>query len=255
MHQEPMSSCAQRARSGRTHRRDVGNLAKFGKRNRDTDLGVWDASRPVAPDPAAATQEQSRTISGTQQEIIERLELIEQQAGAYHQRSAHTESVIDHLHAENQELRNNARSSVFEPVAADLIRLYDSLSREAERLAGEVADPATAKLMMSFAEDAELILDRCGFEPVRATAGDLFIVGEHAAVAVDSTDDESLNNTVARVVATGLRDKATGVVRRPLKARVYRIAASSDSPDSNSDRGTSTPESSESKEQGVPGGD
>jgi len=72
---------------------------------------------------------------------------------------------------------------------------------------------------------------------------------------VDSTDDESLNNTVARVVATGLRDKATGVVRRPLKARVYRIAASSDSPDSNSDRGISTPESSESKEQGVPGGD
>jgi len=233
-------------------------LAKFGKRNRDTDLGVQDARRPVAPDPAAVTQEQSRTISGTQQEIIERLELIEQQADAYHQRSAHSESVIDRLHAENQELRNNARSSVFEPVAADLIRLYDGLSREAERLAGAVADPAIAKLMMSFAEDAELILDRCGFEPVRATAGDLFIVGEHAAVAVDITDDESLNNTVARVVATGLRDKATGLVRRPLKARVYRIATSSDSPDSNdsnSDTAISTPEISGSKEQDIPGGD
>jgi molecular chaperone GrpE len=230
-----MSSCAQRARSGRTDRRDVGNLAKFGKRNRDTDLGVWDARRRAAAGPAAATQEQSRTISGTQQEIIERLELIEHQAGEYHQRSAHAESVIDRLHAENQELRNNARSSVFEPVAADLIRLYDSLSREAERLAGAAADPETAKLMMSFAEDAELILDRCGFEPVGATAGDPFIVGEHAAVAVDITDDESLNNTVARVVATGLRDKATGVVRRPLKARVYRTSGS--------------------KEQDIPGGD
>jgi molecular chaperone GrpE len=233
----------------------VGNLAKFGKRNRGTDLGVRDAPRPVAPDPAAATPEQSRTISGTQQEIIERLELIEHQASAYHQRSAHTESVIDHLRTENQELRNNARSSLFEPVAADLIRLYDSLSREAERLAGGVADPATAKLMMSFAEDAELILDRCGFEPVRATAGDVFIVGAHDAVAVDITDDESLNNTVARVVATGLRDKATGVVRRPLKARVYRIATSTDSPDSDSEEGISTPGSSESKEQEIPGGD
>jgi molecular chaperone GrpE len=247
-----MSSCAQRARSGRTDRRDVGNLAKFGKRNRATSLGEWDALRPVAPDPAAGTQEQSRTISGTQQEIIERLELIEQQAGEYHRRSAHTESVIDRLHAENQELRDNARSSVFEPVAADLIRLYDSLSREAERLAGAVADPAAAKLMMSFAEDAELILDRCGFEPVGATAGDPFIVGEHAAVAVDITDDESLNNTVARVVATGLRDKATGVVRRPLKARVYRITTSSDSPDSNSDRATSTPGTSGSKGPDIP---
>ena len=194
-------------------------------------LGVWDARRPVAPDPAsadpaAATQEQSRTISATQREIIERLELIEHQAGEYHQRSAHAETVIDRLHAENQELRNNARSSVFEPVAADLVRLYDSLSQEAERLAGAGADPAIVKLMMSFAEDAELILDRCGFEPVAATAGDPFTVGEHAAAAVDITEDESLNNTVARVVATGLRDKATGLVRRPLKARVYRTAGS-----------------------------
>jgi molecular chaperone GrpE (heat shock protein) len=174
------------------------------------------------------TQGQSRTISGTQQEIIERLELIEQQAGEYHQRSAHAESVIDRLHAENQELRNNARSSVFEPVAADLIRLYDSLNREAERLAG--ADPAIAKLMMSFAEDAELMVDRCGFELVGTTVGAPFVVGEHAAVAVDITDDESLKNTVARVVATGLRDKATGAVRRPLQARVYR-ASESEEPD------------------------
>jgi molecular chaperone GrpE len=206
-------------------------LAKFGKRNRDAGLAGWDARRPVAPDPAPAglsraTQEQSRTISGTQQEIIERLELIEQQAGEYHQRSGHAESVIDRLHAENEELRDNARRSVFEPVAADLIRLYDSLSQEAERLAGAEAVPATAKLMMSFAEDVELILDRCGFEPVAAAAGDPFVISEHAAVAVAATDDQKLDNTVARVVASGLRDKATGVVRRPLKARVYRTSGS-----------------------------
>jgi molecular chaperone GrpE len=202
-------------------------LARFGKRNPDAGLGGWDARRPVASDPASAdpspaTEEQSRTISGTQQEIVERLELIEQQAGEYHRRSAHAEGVIDRLHAENQELRDNARSSVFAPVAADLIRLYDGLSQEADRLGGAEPVPAVAKLMMSFAEDIELILDRCGFEPVSAAAGDPFTVGQHAAVAVDITDDESLNNTVARVVATGLRDKATGVVRRPLKARVYR---------------------------------
>ena len=218
-----------------------GELAKFGKRNRDAGLAGWDGRRPAAADPAAAgpvsagpalagtspaTQEQSRTIFGTQQEIIERLELIEQQAGEYHRRSAHAESVIDRLHAENQELRGNASSAVFEPVAADLIRLYDGLSQEAERLAGAEAVPGTGKLMTSFAEDVELILDRCGFEPVVAAAGDPFTVGEHAAVAVDMTEDEGLNNTVARVVATGLRDKATGVVKRPLMARVYRTSES-----------------------------
>jgi molecular chaperone GrpE (heat shock protein) len=207
-----------------------GELARFGKRNRGTGLGGWDA-------PVSATQEQSRTVIGTQQEIIERLELIEQQAGEYQRRSAHAESVIDRLHAENQELRDNARSSVFEPVAADLIRLYDSLSQEADRLAGAEAAPAVAKLMMSFADDVELTLDRCGFEPVGAAAGDPFIVGQHAAVGVDATDDESLNNTVARVVATGLRDKATGVVRRPLKARVYRTSGSKGQDIPGSDQG------------------
>jgi hypothetical protein len=181
--------------------------------------------------------------------------LIEQQAGEYHRRSAHAESVIDRLHAENQELRDNARSSVFEQVAADLVRLYDSLSQQAERLAGPEAVPAVAKLMMSLAEDVELILDRCGFEPVAATAGDPFVVGEHAAAAVDITDDESLNNTVARVVATGLRDKATGLVKRPLKARVYRSASCSASPDGNSDRAISTPGTEGSKEQQAPGDD
>jgi molecular chaperone GrpE len=91
--------------------------------------------------------------------------------------------------------------------------------------------------MTSFAEDVELILDRCGFEPVVAAAGDPFTVGEHAAVAVDMTDDEGLNNTVARVVATGLRDKATGVVRRPLKARVYRTPESKGQEIPGSDQG------------------
>lgn len=208
-------------------------MAKFGNRNRDRGTGGWDARGPVRPGPGSAAEAQAGTSPDTQREIIARLDLIEQQATEYHRRSAHRESVIDHLHAENQELRDNARRSVFEPVAADLVRLYDSLGREADRLSGTGPDPAIAKLMMGFAEDVELVLDRCGFEPVTAAAGDPFMVGEHAVVAVDDTDDESLNNTVARVVATGLRDKATGQVRRPLKVRVHRIADSADSPDGN----------------------
>lgn len=230
-------------------------MAKPGKRNRYTGLGLWDARQPAALDPRPAGQERAEPIHDKQREIIEHLELIEQQAAEYHRRSAHTESVIDHLHAENQELRDNARSSIFEPVATDLIRLYDSVSQEAERLAGATAAPAIAKLMISFAEDIELILDRCGFEPVRATAGDPFILGEHAAAAVENIDDESLNNKVARVMATGLRDKATGLVRRPMKARVYRCANSPDSSDSTSERAILPLGISGIKEQGISGGE
>jgi molecular chaperone GrpE len=77
---------------------------------------------------------------------------------------------------------------------------------------------------MRFAEDVELILDRCGFEPVTAAAGDPLLVGEHAVSSVADTTDQGLDGTVAQVIATGMRDRATGRVRRPLKAQVYRFA-------------------------------
>lgn len=197
-------------------------MPKFGKRKLDTgpeDAAAWEQPAAVA---SAGDQEDKDLIF--QQEVLERLRLLKQQSSDYHRRSTYRESVIDRLNAENEELRDKARRSVFEPVAADLIRLYDSLGSESERLTRAGADPAITKLMMSFSQDIELILDRCGFEPFGAMAGDPFVVGEHAVAAVTDTEDESLSNTVARVVSAGLRDRESGQVRRPLKAQVYRFA-------------------------------
>jgi molecular chaperone GrpE len=156
--------------------------------------------------------------------MAERLRLIEQQAGEFHRRSAHRESVIDRLHAENRELEGEVSRSALEPVAVDLLRLYDALSREAARLSGAASDPVVPVLLRQFAEDVELILDRCGFEPVTANVGDRLIVGEHAVSSVADTIDQGLDGTVAQVISTGMRDQATGRVRRPLKAQVYRFA-------------------------------
>jgi molecular chaperone GrpE len=155
-------------------------------------------------------------------DVAQRLRLIEQQASEFHRRSAHRESVIDRLHAENRELEGAVSRSVLEPVAADLLRLYDALCQEAARLSGAAPDPAA--LLRRFAEDVELILDRCGFEPVTAAAGDPLLVGEHAVSSVADTTDQGLDGTVAQVIATGMRDRVTGKVRRPLKAQVYRFA-------------------------------
>ena len=157
-------------------------------------------------------------------DVAERLRLIEQQASEFHRRSAHRESVIDRLHAENRELESAVGRFVLEPVAADLLRLYDALCREVARLSGAAPDPASPGLLRSFAEDVELILDRCGFEPITAAAGDPLMVGEHAVSSVTDTTDQGLDGTVAQVIATGMRDRATGKVRRPLKAQVYRFA-------------------------------
>lgn len=164
-------------------------------------------------------------------DVAERLRLIEQQASEFHRRSAHRESVIDRLHAENRELEGAVSRSVLEPVAADLLRLYDALCQEAARLSDAAPDPAGPSLLRRFAEDVELILDRCGFEPVTAAVGDRLMVGEHAVSSVADTTDQAVDGTVAQVIATGLRDRATGKVRRPLKAQVYRFAGQPESAD------------------------
>jgi hypothetical protein len=85
-------------------------------------------------------------------------------------------------------------------------------------------DSAFPGLLRRFAEDVDLILDRCGFEQVTAVAGDPLIVGEHTVSSITDTINQGLEGTVAQVIATGMRDRATGKVWRLLKAQVYRFA-------------------------------
>jgi molecular chaperone GrpE len=157
--------------------------------------------------------------------IAERLRDLELQGAEFHQRSAHREAVIDRLHLENEKLRDEVRGSVFDPITADLIRLYDSFRRDAERLAQSGAEPRMVKLLETYAEDVELILDRCGLEPFRAAAGEPFRVGEHAVTGTVETSAEDQHNTISEVMAVGFRDRVTGQVKRPLWARFYRLSS------------------------------
>jgi molecular chaperone GrpE len=155
--------------------------------------------------------------------IAERLGDLEAQAAEYHRRAAHREAIIDRLHQENQKLRDELRGSVFDPITADLMRLYDSLRRDAGRLAAMGTEPGQVKLMESYAEDVELILGRCGLEPFCAAAGEPFRVGEHTVAGTVESPAEGRHNTIAEVVAVGFRDRATGQIKRPVRATFYRF--------------------------------
>ena len=154
-------------------------------------------------------------------ELAGRFDKVEGQLSEFHRRSAHRESLIDRLHEENQRLRGGIGRVVLEPVVADLIRLYDQLSREARRLGADgQADP----LLWSFAEDVAQILDRCGYEVFSAEPGDPFLRERHRPLAVVPCDDESRHNTVAEVVAAGFLERDTGRIRRPLHARFHQYS-------------------------------
>jgi molecular chaperone GrpE len=161
-------------------------------------------------------------------DIAERLRLLEQQGAEYHLRAAHREAVMDRLHLENQKLRDEVRGLVFDPITADLIRLHDGLRRDAERLAECGADHGTVKLIEGYAQDVELILDRCGLEPFTATAGESFRRGEHSVVATVETVERDRENTIAEVTAMGFRERVSGRVKRPVRAKFYRPAKASD---------------------------
>ena len=182
--------------------------------------------------PASHSEAPADCASGLS-EISERLRELEEQVAEYHRRSAHREAVIDRLHQENQRLQDEARGLAFDPITADLIRLYDGLHQEAARLAGSElagseAEAGIAKLLESYAEDVELILDRCGLEPFTAEPGDPFKVGEHAVVATVDSPGEDQDNTVAAVTAVGFRQRITGQVKRPVRAKFYRASKPSE---------------------------
>lgn len=136
---------------------------------------------------------------------------------SFHQRSAHREAVIDRLHEENQLLRRGLRRAVLEPVVVDLVRLYDGLSRQAERHSDD------ANVFSSFADDVLMALERCGIDTFSADPGETYTVGLHVAAGFVDCDDPVKHDTVAEVILVGLRDRETGVIRRPLRARFHRL--------------------------------
>lgn len=148
-------------------------------------------------------------------DLAERLSAVETAVKDFHRRAAHRELVIDRLHEENQSLRNGMRREVLEPVVADLVRLYDGLTAQAQHLSSE--------LFASFADDVVLVLDRCGIEVVAAVAGEPFQSGLHAVGSVVECADPALHNTVAAPLLAGLRERDTGRMRRLAKASFHRV--------------------------------
>lgn len=152
---------------------------------------------------------------------------IENHLAEFHRRATHREAVIDRLHEENERLRDGMGRLILGPVTADLIRLYGQLIQEARRL--DVAGQ-DGRLVRSFADDVEQILDRCGVEVFSTEPGAPFESGRHRAVGVVACEDESKHNTVAEVLAPGFYERDTGRIVRPVQARFRRFAAPAQSP-------------------------
>jgi molecular chaperone GrpE len=129
------------------------------------------------------------------------------------------EKMVDRLHAELQESKQDLLLNMLRPVFIDLIQLHDDIGKVA--VCPETADETVRRLvslMHGFQQGVEDILYRQGVEPFE-TEGDIFDPRRQRAITTVPTDDPARNKIIAARLRKGFqaRDK----VIRPEVVSVY----------------------------------
>jgi molecular chaperone GrpE len=110
---------------------------------------------------------------------------------------ASREKVIDRLHSELQDYKQDLLLNTLRPIFIDLIQLHDDIGKVAVVPADASADSSRyVELMLGFQEGIEDILYRQGVEPYR-NDGDLFDPRRQRAVTTVATEDPALVKTIA----------------------------------------------------------
>ena len=117
------------------------------------------------------------------------------------------EKVVDRLHAELQEYKQDLLLNTLRPVFVDLIQLHDDIGKVAVVPEGDHG-PGDLKrlvdLMQGFQQGIEDILYRQGVEPFEVE-GDGFEPRQQRAVLTIPNDDPNRNKTVAERLRKGFR--------------------------------------------------
>lgn len=150
------------------------------------------------------------------------------ESGKQHARAAHREAVIDNLHAEVEKLRTGERRGTIRPLLVSVARIRDDLLRQASQLPADFDAARAAKLLQSFADSVEILLDDYGVSTYTPAVGDEFDARRHKAVSSTLTADAALVKTVASVQRDGYHDVEAGVPAKQAEVVVYVAALATD---------------------------
>jgi molecular chaperone GrpE len=135
------------------------------------------------------------------------------------------EKVVDRLHAELQEYKQDLLLNVLRPVFVDLIQLHDDIGKIVDAQDVGPSDGEAGRLlglMRGFQQGIEDILDRQGVEAY-SHDGDAFDPRRQRAVATVPTPDPALARTIAVRHRKGFRSLGTDRVIRPEIVSVYAL--------------------------------
>jgi molecular chaperone GrpE len=133
------------------------------------------------------------------------------------------EKVVDRLHAELQEYKQDLLLNILRPVFVDLIQLHDDIGKMiAAQPPGEAEVRRLLDIMQGYQQGIEDILYRQGVEPYTQD-GDAFDPRRQRAVATVPTDDPGRVKTIAVRHRKGFQTQGGERVIRPEIVSVYAL--------------------------------
>ncbi len=186
-----------------------------------------DAERilPVVEPPAASVSDAgaAEAVHALGETLHRRLDALQAIFEREARAEASRERVVDRLHAELQEYKQDLLLKVMRPVFVDLIQLHDDIGKMVATSVPDVGDEARLlEVMRGFQQGIEDILYRQGVEPF-AVEADAFDPRRQRAVSTVAADDPALNKTVATRLRKGFT--AGEKIIRPEVVTVYSVKA------------------------------
>lgn len=183
---------------------------------------------PAGPTPV---EEWERAIETLGERLSHRLDAIQTILERETRAEATRERVVDRLHAELQEYKQDLLLKVQRPIFVDLIQLHDDIGKMIEARTGADGDSdrraAIRGVLESIQVAIEDILYRQGVEPFTAE-GDAFDPRRQRAVATVATDDPSRNKSIAARLRKGFQAGDKLIRPELVSVHTFRPPASTD---------------------------
>ena len=173
----------------------------------DTDDELTRPPAAEAARPAEAAPKTLEAITALGDSLHRKLDGLQTLFDREIRAEATREKVVDRLHAELQEYKQDLLLNVLRPVFVDLIQLHDDIGKIAEAKrdpAPEAAELRLLELMRGFQQGIEDILYRQGVEPF-LEAGESFDPRRQRAVSTVPTEDPTASKKIAARLRKGFR--------------------------------------------------
>lgn len=188
---------------------------------RESTSAVGDSVQVV---PAALAALVENSLCGPLATVTDGLNRLEDLFEQKINRELHLNQIIDQLHADLQDQKRGLVRQILQPLAIDLITLYDDLSDRSEKYRGKGTQDVAASIVAQEAdgtrEEIEDILYRYGVQKY-IVAEPQFNATRQRAIRLESTTDASLDGTTFLRRRCGF--EYDGQVLRSEQVVVYRF--------------------------------